>query len=106
VRRQPRQHGACVIGTAATDSLHEYLGKGIRGTQLRRILRYHPTQDGNILAVGATNHLHMPPYSGDVLFIKLTLAGDVIWERTWGGDGYEQADAVCTGRGWRFFIFW
>jgi len=52
------------------------------------------TQDGNILAVGATNHLHMPPYSGDALFVKLTLDGDVLWERIWGGDGYEQADSV------------
>ena len=30
------------------------------------------TPDGNILAVGSTNHLHIPPYSGDALFMKLT----------------------------------
>ena len=40
------------------------------------------TEDGNALAVGATNHLHVPPYSGDALFTKLTLKGDVLWERT------------------------
>jgi Tol biopolymer transport system component len=63
------------------------------------------TQDGSILAVGATNHLHMPPYSGDALFMKLTLEGDVLWEGTWGGDGYEQADsAVLAGDG-GYYIF-
>ena len=30
------------------------------------------------------------PYSGDALFMKLTLDGDVIWEQTWGGDRYEE----------------
>jgi Tol biopolymer transport system component len=27
------------------------------------------TEDGNVLAVGATNHLHVPPYSGDALLV-------------------------------------
>ena len=63
------------------------------------------TQDGNILAVGATNHLHMPPYSGDALFMKLTLDGDVLWERTWGGDGYEQAESVALAADGGYYIF-
>ncbi len=63
------------------------------------------TQDGNILAVGATNHLHVPPYSGDALFIKLSLDGDLIWERTWGGDGYEQARSVILAEDSGYFIF-
>jgi hypothetical protein len=48
------------------------------------------TQDGNILAVGATNHVHMPRYSGDALFMRLTLEGDVLsnlgWRRIRTGD--------------------
>jgi len=63
------------------------------------------TEDGNILAVGATNHLHMPPYSGDALFIKMTLDGNVIWERTWGGDGYDQADSVVPAADGGYYIF-
>jgi Tol biopolymer transport system component len=63
------------------------------------------TQDGNILTVGATNHLHMSPYSGDALFMKLTLEGDVLWEQTWGGDGYEQADSVVPAGDGGYFIF-
>ncbi len=58
------------------------------------------TEEGDILAVGTTNHLHVPPYSGDALFVKLTLEGETLWERTWGGDGYEQAFGVePTGEG-------
>lgn len=63
------------------------------------------TQDGSILAVGTTNHLHVPPYSGDALFMKLTLEGDVLWERTWGGDGYEQAMSVALAEDGGYYIF-
>jgi outer membrane protein assembly factor BamB len=63
------------------------------------------TQDGNILAVGATNHLHVPPFSGDAIFMKLTLGGDVLWERTWGGDEYEQAMSVAPAEDGGFYIF-
>jgi hypothetical protein len=63
------------------------------------------TQDGSILAVGATNHLHMPPYSGDVLIMKLTLDGDVLFEQTWGGEGYEQAEAVVPAGDGGYYIF-
>jgi len=63
------------------------------------------TQDKNILAVGATNHLHMPPYTGDALFMKLTLDSDVLWEQTWGGDGYEQAVSVVLAEDGGYYIF-
>jgi len=63
------------------------------------------TPTGNILAVGATNHLHVAPYSGDALFMELTLQGDVLWERTWGGDGYEQAWSVALAEDGGFYIF-
>ena len=63
------------------------------------------TPDRDILAVGATNHLHMPPYSGEALVVKLTLDGDVRWERTWGGDGYEQAVSVLQAGDGGYYIF-
>jgi outer membrane protein assembly factor BamB len=63
------------------------------------------TGDGNALAVGATDHLHVPPYSGDALFVKLTLAGDVLWEKTWGGDKYEQAWSVTQAGDGGYYIF-
>jgi dipeptidyl aminopeptidase/acylaminoacyl peptidase len=63
------------------------------------------TDDGNVLAVGATNHLHVPPYSGDALLMKLTLEGDVLWERTWGGDAYEQAWSVVLAEDGGYYVF-
>jgi len=63
------------------------------------------TEDGNVLAVGATNHLHVPPYSGDALLMKLALDGDLLWERTWGGDGYEQARSVALAEDGGYYIF-
>ena len=63
------------------------------------------TDDGNVLVVGTTNHLHVPPYSGDALFIKLTLEGDLLWEQTWGGDGYEQAWSVTQAGDGGYYIF-
>jgi outer membrane protein assembly factor BamB len=63
------------------------------------------TKDGNVLAVGTTNHLHVPPYSGDALLMKLTLEGDLLWERTWGGDGYEQAFSVVLAEDGGYYVF-
>lgn len=63
------------------------------------------THDGHVLAVGATNHLHTPPYSGDALFLELNLNNEVIWERTWGGEGYEQAISVVLAEDGGYFIF-
>ncbi|MBM3121242.1 MAG: hypothetical protein FJZ97_03535 [Chloroflexi bacterium] len=63
------------------------------------------TPDSGILAVGSTNHLHMPPYSGDALYMKLTLGGEVLWERTWGGKGYEQARSVASAEDGGFYVF-
>jgi len=63
------------------------------------------TGDGNVFAVGTTNHRHVAPYSGDALFMKLTLNGDVLWEKTWGGDGYEQAWSVVLAGDGKYFIF-
>ena len=47
----------------------------------------------------------MPPYSGDALIVKLTLDGDVLWEKTWGGDGYEQAFSVQPADDGGYYVF-
>jgi len=65
-----------------------------------------PTDDHHIVAVGATNHRHTPPYSGDALLVQVTAVdGRLGWERTWGGDGYEQAWAVARAPDGGFFVF-
>jgi hypothetical protein len=63
------------------------------------------TEGGNGIAVGATNHLHVAPYSGDALLMKLTLDGDLLWERTWGGEGYEQAFSVAPAGDGGCYVF-
>ncbi len=63
------------------------------------------TAKDEILAVGATNHLHVPPYTGDALIVKLTLEGELLSERTWGGEGYEQAWAVAPAGDGGAYVF-
>ncbi|MGD2153925.1 MAG: hypothetical protein PVG79_11715, partial [Gemmatimonadales bacterium] len=63
--------------------------------------------DGHhVIAVGATNHLHVPPYSGDALLMKVAVAdGATVWERAWGGDGYEQAWAIRRAADDGYYVF-
>ena len=63
------------------------------------------SDDGHVLVVGATNHLHFPPYSGDALLMQLTLEGEIVWEKAWGGDGYEQASSVVPASDGGYFVF-
>lgn len=58
------------------------------------------------IAVGATNHVHQPPYAGDVLIMQFDLTdGDTIWRRTWGGPGYEQAWRVTLAADGGYYVF-
>ena len=64
------------------------------------------TDDRHAIAVGATNHVHMPPYSGDALILMVDVVdGATVWERTWGGDGYEQAWGVDPAPGGGYYVF-
>ena len=79
--------------------------KKFEGTEYGAFFDITLTEDGNVLAVGTTNHRHVAPYEGDALFMKLTLDGDVIWERIWGGEGYEQAWSVSPTDNGGFYVF-
>jgi hypothetical protein len=37
--------------------------------------------------------------------MKLSLEGDVLWEQTWGGEGYEQAMSVALAADGGFYVF-
>ncbi len=63
------------------------------------------TPEGDILAVGASNYLHFPPYSGDALLVWLSQEGDVLRERNWGGEGYESALSVTPGEAGGYLVF-
>ena len=79
--------------------------KKFEGTEYGAFFDITLTEDGNVFTVGTTNHRHVAPYEGDALFMKLTLDGDVIWERTWGGEGYEQAWSVTPANDGGFYVF-
>jgi len=52
------------------------------------------TDDGAFLIVGTTHHSLGSTTRGDVLVAKLTLAGESVWEKTYGGDATDQAFCV------------
>ena len=58
-----------------------------------------------VVAVGTTNHRHVPPYEGDALLVWVDLEGNVLSERTWGGDGYEQAWGIEAAPDGGLYIF-
>jgi len=64
------------------------------------------TDGRHAIAVGATNHVHMPPYNGDALVLKVDIVdGSTVWERTWGGGGYEQAWGIEPAPGGGYYVF-
>ena len=61
--------------------------------------------DHYLIGVGASNHLHMPPYSGDALVMKFDVVdGATVWERTWGGSGYEQAWGITPAPDGGYYV--
>ena len=58
-----------------------------------------------LVAVGTTNYRHVPPHQGDALFVWVDLEGHVLSERTWGGEGYEQAWGVDVAPDCGLYIF-
>lgn len=79
--------------------------KSFTGSEFGAFFDLIQLADGDYIVVGATNHLHVPPYSGDALLIQLSPEGEIVWEKTWGGDGYEQAWAVYPAEEDGYFIF-
>jgi hypothetical protein len=56
--------------------------------------------DGGYFIVGVTNLEYEPERRGDVYLIRTNAAGDILWEKTYGGEGYEAgATAFQTSDG-------
>lgn len=91
--------------TSLPDSTENTWIRKFEGTEYGAFFDISLTEDGKVFAVGTTNHRHVAPYEGDALFVKLTLDGDVIWERRWGGEGYEQAWSVSPSNDRGFYVF-
>lgn len=52
-----------------------------------------PCSDGNYIAIGET--FSFGAGSSDIFVVKFSTAGNVIWQRTYGGSGPDQGFAVC-----------
>ncbi|MFC2079260.1 PQQ-binding-like beta-propeller repeat protein [Candidatus Bipolaricaulota bacterium] len=48
------------------------------------------TDDEHVVVTGASFHSQSATTLGDVLVAKLSLEGDIVWERTYGGNSHDQ----------------
>ena len=48
------------------------------------------TGDDHVLIAGASFHSQTDTTLGDVLVAKLTMEGDIVWEKTYGGEAHDQ----------------
>jgi len=48
------------------------------------------TGDDHVLVTGASFHSQTATTLGDVLVAKLTMDGDIVWEKTYGGEAHDQ----------------
>jgi CubicO group peptidase (beta-lactamase class C family) len=46
--------------------------------------------DGGFFIVGTTNLEFEPEQQGDIYLIRTNAAGEILWEKTYGGQGYEE----------------
>ncbi|MGD8998031.1 MAG: hypothetical protein PVH80_07970 [Anaerolineae bacterium] len=54
-----------------------------------------PAADGGYFIVGTTNLAFEPERQGDVYLIRTDTTGEILWERTYGGDGYDGGQAIA-----------
>ncbi len=63
-----------------------------------------PSGDGGYLLVGATNHTHQDAADEDVHLMKIDAAGEVLWEKTYGGDRFDRGKAILPSADGGFAI--
>jgi Tol biopolymer transport system component len=52
------------------------------------------TGDNGFLLVGSTNYTHNDTAREDIWLCQTDAAGEVLWQRTYGGDGFDRAQAI------------
>jgi CubicO group peptidase (beta-lactamase class C family) len=56
--------------------------------------------DGGFFVVGTTNLQFEPEQLGDVYLLRTDAAGEILWEKTYGGEGYDAGQSIAeTGDG-------
>ncbi|HSR35235.1 MAG TPA: DUF5050 domain-containing protein [Anaerolineae bacterium] len=63
-----------------------------------------PAGDGGYLLVGATNHSHRDAADEDIHLMKIDAAGQMLWEKTYGGDRFDRGKAILTSDGGKYVI--
>jgi len=53
-----------------------------------------PAVDGGYFIVGTTNVQYEPQMRGDIYLVRTDAAGAVLWEKTYGGPGYETGETI------------
>lgn len=53
-------------------------------------------RDGNVYVAGFTGGLQDFWWYGDVFLVKFNSSGYLLWEKTWGGEGYDSAGDVTV----------
>jgi Tol biopolymer transport system component len=55
-----------------------------------------PARDGGYLLVGSTNYTHRDAADEDIHLMKIDAAGQMLWEKTYGGDRFDRGTAVLS----------
>jgi Tol biopolymer transport system component len=63
-----------------------------------------PAGDGGYLLVGSTNHTHRDAANEDVHLMKIDVAGQILWQKTYGGDRFDRGKAILPSAGRGFII--
>ena len=50
--------------------------------------------DGGFFVVGTTNLQFEPEQLGDVYLLRTDAAGEILWEKTYGGEGYDAGQSI------------
>ncbi|MBN1137411.1 MAG: DUF885 family protein, partial [Anaerolineae bacterium] len=54
-----------------------------------------PAGDGGFFVVGTTNLQFEPEEAGDVYLLRTDAAGEIVWEKTYGGEGYDGGQSIA-----------
>lgn len=54
--------------------------------------------DGGYFIVGATNVIYEPEMQGDIYLIRTDATGNAMWEKTYGGPGYDTGQGIFMAK--------
>jgi hypothetical protein len=61
-------------------------------------------EDGSFLIVGGTSPSHEFRSIGGMMLLKIDKSGELLWQQTYGGEGYDAGWAITEGHGGGFVL--